>query len=94
MWGGLSAVDARRQAAALGGQANLRGRVAAGLWSFVAGLAGVVLVAQVKAAAWRSPLALFPARSSFLTPIGNKVTGDTHASELGLGGNRGMQGIG
>lgn len=49
VWGGVSAVDARRGdgGAELNIRRNLRGRVAAGLWSFVAGLAGVVFVAQV-----------------------------------------------
>lgn len=49
VWGGLCAADAPAWSGGNGGRGHLRHRVAAGLWSFVAALAGIVLAAQVMA---------------------------------------------
>ncbi len=47
IWSGVCAADLRRHCGGRSGGGYLRHRVAAGLWSFVAALAGIVLAAHV-----------------------------------------------
>jgi len=47
IWGGVCAADPRWHGGGRSGGGHLRPRVAAGLWSFVAALAGIVLATQV-----------------------------------------------